>query len=125
MPLPLFTALLALGWGSMSMLQAASNNFAGLMVLRFLIGAFEAGYVPAVALYMSFFYHRGEMGIRYGLFVACSPLASCFASALAYGLVHAKTSIKNWQLLFIVGKLTLEYLLLFSSPPDSYRAIFR
>lgn len=94
---------MALGWGSLSILQAVANSQAGIMVLRFLIGAFEAGYVPAVALYMTFFYHRKEMGLRYGLFISFSPLASCFASALAYGLVHAKTSIENWKLLFIVG----------------------
>lgn len=95
---------MALGWGSMSMIQAGTHSFAGIMTLRFLIGAFEAGYVPAVALYMTFFYHRGEMGLRYGLFISFSPLASCFASALAYALVHAKTSLHNWQLLFLVGK---------------------
>jgi MFS family permease len=100
---------MALGWGSMSMLQAATTNFAGIMTLRFLVGAFEAGFVPAVALYMTFFYHRGEMGLRYGLFISFSPLASCFASALAYGLVHAKTSIHNWKLLFLVGKYCLGF----------------
>lgn len=103
-PLPIWTAAMAVGWGSMSMLQATHQNLAGLLVLRFLIGAFEAGFVPAVALYMTFFYHRGEMALRYGLFISFSPLASCFASALAYGIVHAKTSIANWQLLFIIGK---------------------
>ncbi|KAF5009769.1 hypothetical protein FDECE_4042 [Fusarium decemcellulare] len=101
-PLRLWTAFMAFGWGSMSILQAATHNFAGIMALRFLIGVFEAGFVPAVALYMTFFYHRREMGLRYGLFISFSPLANCFASALAYGLVHAKTSIHNWKLLFIV-----------------------
>ncbi|KAF6798901.1 major facilitator superfamily transporter [Colletotrichum sojae] len=101
-PLRLWTALMAVGWGSMSMIQAATSNFAGIMVLRFLVGAFEAGFVPAVALYLSFFYHRGEMGLRYGLFISFSPLASCFAAALAYGLVNAKASIPNWKLLFLV-----------------------
>lgn len=33
-PLPLWTALMAIGWGSMSMLQAATHNFAGIMALR-------------------------------------------------------------------------------------------
>lgn len=95
---------MALGWGSMSMLQAAHTNYAGLLALRFLIGAFEAGFVPTVALYMTFFYHRQEMGLRYGLFISFSPLASCFASALAYALVHAKAAISQWKLLFLVGK---------------------
>ncbi|KAI8260913.1 hypothetical protein K4K56_006172 [Colletotrichum sp. SAR 10_98] len=34
-PLPLWTALMAIGWGSISMLQAATHNFAGIMALRF------------------------------------------------------------------------------------------
>lgn len=89
----------------MSMLQAAHRNFAGLLTLRFLIGAFEAGFVPAVALYMTFFYHRGEMALRYGLFISFSPLASCFSSAMAYGIVHAKSHVENWQLLFIISKI--------------------
>lgn len=103
-PLPLWTAMMVFGWGAMSMLQAATANFAGMMTLRFLIGAFEAGLIPPVALYLTFFYHRGEMGLRYGLFISFSPIANCFASALAYGLVHAKTSIHNWKLLFLVGE---------------------
>lgn len=95
---------MAIGWGSMSMIQAATTSFAGMMVVRFVVGVFEAGFAPGVALYLSFFYHRREMGLRYGLFISFSPLASCFASAMAYGIVQAKTSIENWQLLFLVGK---------------------
>ena|ERR1700761_2349189 len=100
---------MALGWGTLSMIQAATTSFSGLMAVRFLIGVFEAGFVPGVALYMSFFYHRQEMGLRYGLFISFSPLASCFASALAYGIVQAHASIQNWQLLFIVGKSYLYF----------------
>ena len=87
-----------------SILQAATVNLAGIIVLRCLIGAFEAGFAPGVALFLSFFYHRSEMGFRYGLFISFSPIANCFASALAYGIVHAKTSLAQWQLLFIIGK---------------------
>lgn len=95
---------MALGWGAASMLQAAASNFAGLIILRCLIGAFEAGFGPGVALYLSFFYRRSEMGFRFGLFISFSAIANCFASALAYGIVHANTSIADWKLLFIIGK---------------------
>lgn len=95
---------MAIGWGSMDMIQAATVNYAGLLVLRILVGVFEAGFVPAVALYLSFFYHRREMGLRYGLFMSCAPLANGIASAIAYGLVHAKSSrLEHWQLIFIIG----------------------
>ncbi|KAL5623772.1 hypothetical protein FOBRF1_003022 [Fusarium oxysporum] len=112
MPLPLWTFCMAFGWGTASILQAATHNFAGIVALRVLIGAFEAGFVPAVALYLTFFYHRREMGLRYGLFISFSPLANCFASALAYGIVQAKTKIHNWQLLFIVEGIPTLFLAL-------------
>ncbi len=95
------------GFATMSILQAAADNFGGLMAPRFLLGIFEAGFGPGVALYLSFFYHRLEMGLRYGLWISFSALASCFASALAYAIVHAKVSIATWKLLFIVGECCL------------------
>ncbi|CAG8184959.1 unnamed protein product [Penicillium salamii] len=98
----IWVAFMAFGWGATSILQAATSNLAGLIVLRCLMGAFEAGFAPGVALYLSFFYRRSEMGFRYGLFISFSAIANCFASALAYGIVHADTSIANWQLLFII-----------------------
>ncbi|KAJ6025086.1 hypothetical protein N7444_012765 [Penicillium canescens] len=100
--LPMWVALMAFGWGAASILQAATVNFAGLVALRCLIGVFEAGFAPGVALFLSFFYHRSEMGFRYGLFISFSPIANCFASALAYGIVHANSSLTKWQLLFII-----------------------
>lgn len=100
----MWVAVMALGWGAMSMIQAATSSFAGLMVVRCLLGVFEAGFAPGVALFLSFFYHRSEMAFRYGLFISFSPIANCFASALAYGIVHANTSIESWKLLFIIGE---------------------
>lgn len=105
----MWVALMAVGWGATSILQAATDNFAGLMALRVLMGLFEAGFAPGVALYLSFFYRRSEMGFRYGLFISFSPIANCFASALAYAIVNAHTSIASWKLLFIIGKPTVVF----------------
>lgn len=95
---------MALGWGVTSILQATTTNFAGLMALRCLLGLFEAGFAPGVALFLSFFYHRSEMAFRYGLFISFSPIANCFASAMAYGIVHGETSLSSWKLLFVIGQ---------------------
>lgn len=95
---------MAVGFGSMSMIQGAANSWSGLMVLRFLIGAFEAGYGPGVAFFLSWFYNRQEMALRYGLFIGASALANAIASSLAYGIVQAKAGISDWRLLFIIGK---------------------
>lgn len=94
---------MTLGFGSMSMIQGAAQSWSGLMALRFLIGAFEAGFGPGVAFFLSWFYNRREMALRYGLFIGASALANCFASSLAYGIVQAKAGIADWRLLFIIG----------------------
>lgn len=88
----------------MSMLQAATTNFGGMIVCRSLLGLFEAGFSPAVPLYLSFFYNKREIGLRYGLYLSAAPLANSFATALAYGIVQARTALEGWQLLFIIGQ---------------------
>ncbi|CAG7932228.1 unnamed protein product [Penicillium olsonii] len=102
-PLPLWAACMAIGWGTFDMIQASTTNYAGLLVCRILVGIFEAGFVPAIALYLSFFYHRREMGLRYGLFMACSPLANALASAIAYGVVTGHEKLAHWQIIFLIA----------------------
>lgn len=72
------------------------------MALRFLLGAFEAGYGPGVPYLLSFFYRRHELGLRCGLFVSAAPLANTFAGALAYGITSGHSKLANWRLLFLV-----------------------
>lgn len=40
------------------------------MVLRFLLGVFEAAFGPGVPYLLSFFYLRHEVGFRSGIFLA-------------------------------------------------------
>lgn len=43
------------------------------------------------------------MGLRYGIFISSVALASCFASAMAYGILQIKSSsLAGWQLLFLI-----------------------
>lgn len=88
----------------MSMVQGAVQSWPGLMVLRFLIGFFEAGYGPGVPFFLSWFYSRREMALRVGLFIGAASFANVLASSLAYGIVQAKASISDWRLLLIIGK---------------------
>ncbi|KAF4544573.1 MFS transporter [Lasiodiplodia theobromae] len=112
--LPLWVTFMAIGWGAMSMLQAATTNFGGMIVCRSLLGLFEAGFSPAVPLYLSFFYNKREIGLRYGLYLSAAPLANSFATALAYGIVQARTALEGWQLLFIIEGLPTIIVALFT-----------
>lgn len=75
------------------------------MALRFLMGAFEAGFGPGIPYLMSFFYRRHELGLRCGLFLSAAPLANTFAGALAYGITSGHAALANWRLLFLVEGL--------------------
>ncbi|KAF9512796.1 hypothetical protein BS47DRAFT_1297248 [Hydnum rufescens UP504] len=95
-----------LAWGLTSMLQAAAFNWQGLMVARFFLGVFEASFIPGIALFLSYFYPRYQYGLRFGIYVSAAALASSFAGALAYGIVHAlHLTVLLRRLLFIVEGL--------------------
>ncbi|KAI5286013.1 hypothetical protein KEM54_000127 [Ascosphaera aggregata] len=95
-------------WGTASTCQAAVRNKQGMMALRFIMGAAEAGFGPGVPYLLSFFYNRREIGFRCGLFLSAAPLANSFAGALAYGLTSGHSGLANWRLLFLVeGLLTV------------------
>ena len=58
---------------------------------------------PGIIYLLSFFYLRREIGFRVGLFASAAPIATTFAGALAYGIVHGDSRLKNWRLLFLRG----------------------
>lgn len=86
-------------WGIAAILQGAAYNWSGMMAARFFIGLSEAGYGTGVALYLSFFYPRQEIGARFAGFVVGSAIASAIAGSVAYGLQSAKTSVESWRLI--------------------------
>lgn len=89
-------------WGVAGVCQAATHNWAGMMAARFFLAVSEAGYGTGFAMYLSFFYPKTEIGARFGWFVSAGALSSAIAGAVAYGLVHAKTSVESWRLLFLI-----------------------
>lgn len=91
--------------GAIATCQAAAQSWRGMMALRFLLGAAEAGFGPGVPYLLSFFYSRRELGLRCGIFLSAAPLAATFAGALAYGITSGHPHIANWRLLFLVEGL--------------------
>ncbi|KAJ5345689.1 hypothetical protein N7452_003693 [Penicillium brevicompactum] len=100
-----WAAFMIFSWGLVSTCQAATTNWQGMMALRFLMGAFEAGFGPGVVYLMSFFYRRHELGLRCGFYAGAAPLANTFAGALAYGITSGHAAIANWRVLFLVEGL--------------------
>lgn len=87
------------------MCSGLTHNMAGLIVCRCLLGTFEAAFGAGAPYFLSLFYQRHELGLRVSILLGMSPLANCFASALAYGITHIHTPWGAWRYLFIIGKL--------------------
>lgn len=81
-----------------------TTSFASLLALRALLGITEAAFGPGVPFYLSFFYRRDELALRTGFFISAAPLATSFASSLAYGITRLGQGgpIAPWRLLFLV-----------------------
>lgn len=86
------------------MCSGAAQNMAGLVVCRAFLGVFEAAFGAGAPYFLSMFYRRRELGFRVSLLLGMSPLANCFASALAYGITHIRGSMEPWRYLFIIGE---------------------
>lgn len=85
------------------MCAGAVQNMAGLITARAFLGIFEAAFGAGAPYFLSLFYQRRELGKRVSILLGMSPLANCFASSLAYGILHINSSVENWRLLFIIG----------------------
>ncbi|EST09748.1 Major facilitator superfamily [Kalmanozyma brasiliensis GHG001] len=89
-------------WGISGICQAATTNWEGMMVARFFLGVSEAGFGTGWAMYLSFFYPRTEIGLRFGVFVSAGAVSAAVAGSIAYGLARAHTDVASWRLLFLV-----------------------
>ncbi|KAL1858050.1 hypothetical protein Daus18300_010162 [Diaporthe australafricana] len=84
------------------MVSGATQNLASLVTIRVLLGILEASFGAGAPYFLSLFYQRQELGKRVSFLLGMSPLANCFASALAYGIVQIRSSVSPWRLLFII-----------------------
>ena len=55
-----------------------TQNFSGLLAVRFFLGVAESGFFPGAAFYLSMWYKRNEQHYRISLLVAASTLAGAF-----------------------------------------------
>ena len=95
-------------WGALSLLQCATTNFGGLLVIRLLMGGMEAGFFAGVVWYFTIFYRRNELGFRVSVFLGSAQLAAAFSGLVAFGVFQIKSSLYGWQYLFLIeGGLTV------------------
>lgn len=103
-PPHIYISICVASWGLLASLQCVATSFSFLLVLRALLGVSEAAFGPGVPFYLSFFYKREELALRTGLFISAAPLATSFASSLAWVITKLGEHgpIAPWRLLFLI-----------------------
>jgi MFS family permease len=74
------------------------------IVLRVLIGVFEAGFFPGMVYLITFWYRQDERSIRIAFILATSTLAGAFGGCIAYGVgfINGRGGFEGFRWLFII-----------------------
>ncbi|MFP5368507.1 MAG: MFS transporter, partial [Actinomycetes bacterium] len=91
-----------ISWGTVSFLMAFVQNETMFYILRFLLGAAEAGFFPAVIFYFARWVPAGQRGKATAIFIAGSSIAAAISGPIAGMLLslHGALGLRGWQWLF-------------------------
>jgi MFS family permease len=92
-------------WGSLTCVMAVIQDFKHLVVLRILVGVFEAGFAPGILLIISSWYKKEEQSKRFGIYMSAAILSGAFGGLLAgaiTGGMEGTGGLRGWRWLFIV-----------------------
>ncbi len=91
-------------WGIITVLIAFVQTPVQLAILRFLLGAAEAGFSPGIMLYLTFWFGKNRLSQALSVFFIAIPLAMVIASPVsAFILSHAAWyGLASWRWLFIL-----------------------
>ncbi|KAK0234042.1 MFS general substrate transporter [Armillaria fumosa] len=102
-------------WAIALCMHAACKNFAGLFVVRMILGMSEGCITTGFMIVTSMFYTRSEQTLRVGYWFLMDGSAQVISGFISFGTLHMKTnSLKAWQwLMIILGALTMVTAVLF------------
>ena len=117
----LWIARIMVTWGLLSGAMAFVSTPLSFYVVRFLLGVAEAGFIPGVLLYLTYWYPARRRGRITAIFLTAIPMASVFGGPVSGWILNAAGGaygLSGWQWLFlletipslILGIVTLFYL---------------
>jgi D-galactonate transporter len=92
-------------WGLTSMAMVLVQTAIWFYILRFLLGAFEAGLLPGVVLYLTYWFPARRRAQMMGIFLAAIPIAGIIGGPISgwiMGSMGSRTGLANWQWLFLL-----------------------
>jgi len=97
-------ARVMISWGIVSGATAFVHGPVSFYVLRFLLGAAEAGFFPGMILYFSYWFPASHRAAATSVFMAAAPLSTALGSPLSGALMelHGWLGLAGWQLMFLI-----------------------
>src|SRR6516164_9340269 len=97
-------ARIMITWGLVSAAFALIGGPISFLVLRFLLGAAEAGFFPGVILYITYWYPRHYRAIIVGIFMVAIPVAGLVGSPISGGILYMDglLGLGGWQWIFLL-----------------------
>lgn len=92
-------------WSIISAAMAFVQTPTQFYIARFLLGAAEAGFYPAVILYLTYWFPSNRRGKITAIFMTAVPMAGILGGPLSGWIMqdfHSETGLQGWQWLFII-----------------------
>jgi ACS family tartrate transporter-like MFS transporter len=91
-------------WGIISGAMAFVSTPMSFYILRFLLGAAEAGFAPGMILYLTYWFPADLRAKLYGTYFIAIPLASVIGAPVSSWLLgfDGHLGLKGWQWMFII-----------------------
>ncbi|KAB1069213.1 MFS transporter [Methylobacterium planeticum] len=100
----LWIARVMITWGMLSFSFAFIKGETSFYILRFLLGAAEAGFFPGIILYLTYWFPARYRAAVVSLFMAAAPISVLLGSPLSSALLEMEgiLGLHGWQWMFIV-----------------------
>ncbi|KAL1966724.1 hypothetical protein VTN77DRAFT_3921 [Rasamsonia byssochlamydoides] len=124
---PKILAVFMFCWGLTTLGQGLTKTTSGLIACRFLMGMFEAGFVPGCAYLIGCYYKRNEFLRRYAVFFSANMAAGAFNGLFSSLLedLNGKDGYRPWQWIFIMEAIitlivsTIGFFIIVPFPEDA------
>jgi len=103
----IWIARVMLTWGIISGAMAFVTGPTSFYILRFLLGAAEAGFFPGIILYLSYWFPGRSRASVTALFMAAAPISTALGSPVSAALLQMNgvMGLRGWQWMFILEAL--------------------
>jgi len=97
-------ARIMITWGLLSAAMMFVQGATSFLVLRFLLGAAEAGFYPGVILYLTYWFPKAYRARIFGAFAVGIPVSLAIGAPLSTSIMQLDgvLGLKGWQWLFLL-----------------------